>query len=204
MIITHKNKTPRIDSSAYVAPNATLCGDVIVGAGARIMFGACVIAEGQTLEIGESCIVMENAVIRTTDEHPTIVGAHSLIGPHAHLVGCTLEQCVFIATGASVFHGAYLGYGTEVRVGGVVHLRSRLPAYTMVPIGWIAVGDPAKLFPPGQHEAIWKIQKPLNCPKFVYGVERAAEGESNMPEITQRRSDALRTHMNDVIVEETE
>ena len=204
MIITHKDKTPWIDSSAYVAPNATLCGDVVVGAGSRIMFGACVIAEGQTLELGENCIVMENAVIRSTDEHPTIVGAHSLIGPHAHLVGCTLEECVFIATGVSVFHGAYLGYGTEVRVGGVVHLRSRLPAYTTVPIGWIAVGDPAKLFTPDQHEAIWKIQKPLNFPLFVYGVDRAAEGESNMPEITQRRSDALKTHMNDVIMEETE
>ena len=204
MILTHKDKTPRIDSSAYIAPNATICGDVVVGAGARIMFGACVIAEGQTLEIGENCIVMENAVIRSTNQHPTIVGAHSLIGPHAHLVGCTLEQCVFIATGASVFHGAYLGYGTEVRVGGVVHLRSRLPAYTTVPIGWIAVGAPAKLFPPDQHEAIWKIQKPLNFPQFVYGVERVAEGESNMPEITQTRSDALRTHMNDVIMEETE
>jgi len=81
MIITHKDKTPWIDSSAYVAPNATLCGDVVVGAGSRIMFGACVIAEGQTLELGENCIVMENAVIRSTDEHPTIVGAHSLIGP---------------------------------------------------------------------------------------------------------------------------
>ena len=102
MIITHKDKTPRIDSSVYIAPNATICGDVIVGAGARILFGACVIAEGQTLEIGQSCIVMENAVIRTTDEHPTIVGAHSLIGPHAHLAGCTLEECVFIATGVSV------------------------------------------------------------------------------------------------------
>jgi len=202
MIITHKDKTPRIDSSAYVAPNATICGDVIVGAGTRIMFGACVIAEGETLEIGENCIVMENAVIRSTDGHPTIVGAHSLIGPHSHLVGCTLEECVFIATGVSVFHGAYLGYGTEVRVGGVVHLRSRLPAHTTVPISWIAVGDPAELFPPDQHEAIWKIQKPLNFPKFVYGVERAGEGESNMREITKRRSHALTSHMNDVIVKE--
>jgi len=175
-----------------------------VGAGSRIMFGACVIAEGQTLEIRENCIVMENAVIRTTDEHQTIVGAHSLIGPHAHLVGCTLEECVFIATGVSVFHGAYLGYGVEVRVGGVVHLRSRLPAHTTVPIGWIAVGDPAKLFPPDQHEAIWRIQEPLNFPKFVYGVERAAQGESNMPKITQRRSDALRSHMNDVILEKVQ
>ena len=147
---------------------------------------------------------MENAVIRSTDEHPTIVGAHSLIGPHAHLVGCALEECVFIATGVSVFHGAHLGYATEVRVGAVVHLRSRLPAHTTVPIGWIAVGDPTQLFPPDQHEAIWKIQQPLNFPKFVYGVERAAEGETNMREITQRRSDALRSHINDVIVKEVQ
>ncbi len=71
------------------------------------MFGACVVAEGQTLELGENCIVMENAVIRTTDEHPTNISSHCLVGPHAHLVGCTLEQCVFIATGVSVFHGAH-------------------------------------------------------------------------------------------------
>ena len=101
-----------------------------------------------------------------------------------------------------MFHGAYLGYGTEVRVGGLVHLRSRLPAYTTVTIGWIAVGDPAELLPPDQHEAIWKIQEPRNFPKFVYGVERAAEGESNMRDITQKRSDALSSHMNDMIVKE--
>ena len=40
MIITHKDNTPKIDPSAYIAPNATLCGDVVVGAGSRIMFGA--------------------------------------------------------------------------------------------------------------------------------------------------------------------
>jgi carbonic anhydrase/acetyltransferase-like protein (isoleucine patch superfamily) len=202
MVVIHRNKKPRIHPSAYVAPNATVCGDVIVRSGSRIMFGACVVAEGQPLEIGENCIVMENAVVRTTDEHPMIIGSHSLIGPHAHIVGCTLEECVFIATGVSVFHGAHLGYGSEVRVGAVVHLRSRLPAHATVPIGWIAVGDPAEMFPPDQHDAIWKVQKPLNFPKFVYGVERAPEGESNMREITQRRSDALGAHLNDIIMNE--
>jgi carbonic anhydrase/acetyltransferase-like protein (isoleucine patch superfamily) len=202
MIITHLEKTPRIHPSAYIAPNATVCGDVVVGAGSRVMFGACVIAEGQTLELGENCIVMENAVIRTTDEHPTKIGSHCLVGPHAHLVGCTLEDCVFIATGVSVFHGAHLAYGTEARIGAVVHLRTRVPAHTSIPINWIAVGDPAEMFPPDQHDAIWKIQKPLNFPRFVYGVERAPDGESNMREITQRRSDALRSHMDDTVVNE--
>ncbi len=105
---------------------------------------------------------MENAVIRSTDKHPTEIGSHCLIGPHAHLVGCTLEDCVFVATGASVFHGARLGYGSEVRINGVVHLRTKLPAHATVPIGWVAVGNPPQILPPDQHEAIWALQKPLN------------------------------------------
>ena len=199
MVVTHLDKTPVVHPSAYVAPNAVLCGGVKVGAGCRILFGACLVAEGGRFELGENCIVMENAVVRSTARHSTMVGSHCLIGPHAHLVSCQLEDCVFIATGASVFHGARLGYGAEVRVGAVVHLRTNLPAHASVPIGWVAVGDPAQMLPPDQHEAIWAIQKPLDFPRFVYGVERAPEGESNMEEITRRRSEALASHMDDVI-----
>ena len=199
MIVTHLNKRPRIHASAYVAPNATVCGDVSVGAGCRVLFGACVVAEGGTVELGENCIVMENAVIRSTGSHPTKIGAHCLVGPHAHLVGCRLEDCVFIATGVSVFHGARLGYGAEVRVGAVVHLRTRLEAHACVPVGWVAVGDPAQILPPNEHDRIWAVQKSLDFPRFVYGVERAPEGESNMEEITRRRSEALASHMDDVI-----
>jgi len=164
------------------------------------MFGACLVAEGKTLHLGKYCIVMENAVIRSTDKQPAEIGSYCLIGPHAHLVGCTLEDCVFVATGASVFHGAKLGYGSEVRINGVVHLRTELPAHATVPIGWVAVGNPPQILPPDQHEAIWALQKPLNFPKFVYGVERAPEGKSNMLEITKRRSKVLVSHMEDVIM----
>jgi carbonic anhydrase/acetyltransferase-like protein (isoleucine patch superfamily) len=200
MIVTYLNKTPRINTTAYIAPNATICGDVIIAAGCRIMFGACLVAEGQTIQLGENCIVMENAVIRSTDSHPTRIGNDCLIGPHAHLAGCTLEDCVFVATGVSIFHGANLGYNSEVRVNSVVHLRTKVPAHATVPIGWIAVGNPARNLPPDQHEAIWAIQEPLNFPKFVYGVERPADGESIMPEITRRRSEALGRHKDDVVL----
>lgn len=199
MIVTHLDKTPDVHPSAYVAPNAVVCGDVKVAAGCRVMFGACVIAEGGGIELGENCIVMENAVVRSTARQATKVGSHCLIGPHAHLVGCTLEDCVFIATGAAVFHGARLGYGAEVRVGAVVHLHSTLPAHASVPIGWVAVGDPAQVLPPGEHERIWAVQKPLDFPRFVYGVERPQEGESNMEEITGRLSEALGTHKDDLV-----
>ena len=200
MIVTHLNKTPNIHPAVYVAPNAVVSGDVKVGAGCRIMFGACVIAEGGSIELGENCIIMENAVIRSTAKHPTKVGSHCLVGPHAHLVGCRLEDCVFIATGVSVFHGARLGHGAEVRVGAVVHLRTNLPAHASVPIGWVAVGDPAQILPPDEHERIWAVQKPLDFPRFVYGVERAPEGENNMKEITRLLSEALGSHKDDAVV----
>jgi carbonic anhydrase/acetyltransferase-like protein (isoleucine patch superfamily) len=200
MILEHLGQAPTIDASAYVAPNATVCGDVTVGPGCRILFGACVVAEGQPIELGENCIVMECAVIRSTDRQPTRIGAHCLIGPHAHVVGCALEDCVFIATGACVFHGARLGYGSEVRIHGVVHLRTELQAHATVPIGWVAVGNPAQIFSPNDHEAIWAVQEPLNFPKFVYGVERGRENESNLPEITKRRSEVLRDHKDDVLL----
>jgi len=200
VILTHDEKSPVIHPTAYVAPNATVCGDVTVGAGCRIMFGACVISEGQPLVLGEHCIVMENAVIRSTSVHPTRIGAHCLVGPHAHLAGCTLDECVFIATGASVLHGATLGFGAEVRVNGVVHLRTELPPHSTVPLGWVAVGTPARLFPPEQHDAIWAVQRPLDFPRFVYGVDRPPAGESNMKEIARKRSEALGGHRFDRIL----
>src|SRR5215475_5291862 len=199
MIITHLNKTPQIHPSAYVAPNATISGDVIIGASCRIMYGACVIAQRETLELGENCIVMENAVIRSTNSHPTKIGSHCLIGPHAHVVGCTLEDCVFIATGASIFHGARLGYGSEVRPNGVVHLRSHLPPHTTVPINWVAVGDPAQIFPPDRHDEIWAIQKPLNFPKWVYGFDRSTP--DLMRRVTRRLSEALGAHAGDTVID---
>lgn len=64
MILAHNGKKPRIDPTAYVAPSATVCGDVSIGAHCRIMFGACLIAEGGSIELGTHCIVLENAVIR--------------------------------------------------------------------------------------------------------------------------------------------
>lgn len=204
MLITHLEKRPVVDPSAYIAPNATICGDVTIGAGCRIMFGACVVSEGAPVKIGENSIVMENAVLRATDHHPLTIGAHCLVGPHAHLVGCSLEACVFVATGASVFHGAKLLYNSEVRVNAVVHLRTTLAAHAIVPIGWVAVGNPAQLFPPDQHEEIWKVQKPLDFPGFVYGIERAPSGQSNMPEITTKRSSVLGTHKGDMAADADE
>ena len=194
MILIYNGKKPSIDRTAYIAPTATVCGDVSIGANCRIMFGACIAAEGGSIKIGTHCIILENAVIRSTSRHSARIGDHCLIGPNAHVTGCTLKDEVFIATGAAVFHGAILEARSEARVNAVVHLKTRLPEDATVPIGWVAVGDPASILPPDQHDAIWKIQEPLNFPLVVYGYDRS---EANIIRITERMSELLGNHAND-------
>jgi carbonic anhydrase/acetyltransferase-like protein (isoleucine patch superfamily) len=197
MIISHEGKSPRIDPSAFIAPTATVCGDVTIGPNCRVMHGAVVIAEGGHILIGAQGIIFENAVVRSNTRHSTIIGDYCLIGPNAHVVGCSVEDEVFIATGAAIFHGARLCKGSQVRINGVVHIKSRLEAGVVVPIGWVAVGDPAQIFSPDRHDRIWAIQKPLNFPLTVYGYERE---EASMQKITGRLAEALASHQDDSIV----
>jgi carbonic anhydrase/acetyltransferase-like protein (isoleucine patch superfamily) len=60
-----------------------------------------------------------------------------------------------------------IGLGAEIRINGVVHVNTRIPPEGLVPIGWVAVGDPAEVFPPHDHERIWAIQEPLDFPRTV-------------------------------------
>ena len=164
-----------IHPAAFVDPDASVRGTVSIGAGSRIMAGARLIAEaGGSITIGDNVIVMENAVVRATTLQSCRIGSHSLIGPNAHVVGATIEDEVFVATGAAIFHGAHLETKSAVRIHGVVHLKSRLATKTFVPIGWIAVGDPVQMFPPDRHDEIWAIQKELDFFGFAHGVDRAA------------------------------
>jgi carbonic anhydrase/acetyltransferase-like protein (isoleucine patch superfamily) len=197
MILEHDGAAPKIDPSARVAPTAVVCGDVTIGPGSSIGFGAVLTAESGPIAIGANCVVMDTAVLRGTRKHPLTVGDNVLIGPRASLSGCALEDNVFLATGATVFNGARIGARSEVRVNGIVHLKTVLAPDAVVPLGWIAVGDPAEILPPVQHERIWAIQEPLNFPKTVFGVERPPPGGSVMPEVMPRYARALQRHKQD-------
>lgn len=195
MLFRHKGLSPVVEAGAWVAPDATLCGDVTVATGARVLHGARLVAEGGRIRIGLNCIVFENAVIRSTARFDCRIGDHCLIGPHAHVVGATLDEQVFVATGGSVLHGARIGKGAEVRVGAIVHLRTVLGEGDTVPIGWVAVGDPAAILPPDRHDEIWALQKPLDFPGAVYGQDRSTP--NLMIAITRGLSDALGSHEAD-------
>jgi carbonic anhydrase/acetyltransferase-like protein (isoleucine patch superfamily) len=193
MILEHRGARPSIDPTAYVAPTAVVCGDVHVGPGARILFGAVLTAENGRVEVGRNCVVMENALVRGRDGHPVRLGDDVLVGPQAHVNGCEVAAGCFIATGAALFPGARLGAGCEVRIHGVVHVNTVLAAGTMVPIGWIAAGDPAQLFPPERHEELWAVQRELDFPGTVYGLPRGTPPQ----ELMRRQSAFFGAHRED-------
>jgi carbonic anhydrase/acetyltransferase-like protein (isoleucine patch superfamily) len=197
MLIEHLGKRPVIDPTAQIAPTAVICGDVTVGPGTSVGFGAVLTAESGPIIVGRECVIMENAVIRGTRRHPATVGDHVLVGRGAYLSGCEVRDCVFLATGSSVFNGAIIGARAEVRINATVHLLTKLPDDATVPIGWVAVGDPARILPPEAHEEIWAIQEPLNFPKEIFGVDRPEPGETRMPEMMARYCRALSRHRDD-------
>jgi carbonic anhydrase/acetyltransferase-like protein (isoleucine patch superfamily) len=199
VLIEHNGMSPRVDPTAWVAPTATLIGDVEVGSESRILFGAVLTADGGRVTIGSRCVVMENAVLRGTPRHPLKLGDHVLVGPRAHLSGCTVGDQAFLATGASVFNGATVGSRSEVRINGTVHLGTTLAEGSLVPIGWVAVGDPVQILSPERHEEIWAVQKPLDFPGQVFGVDRS---EEMMLEIMRRYTGGLDSHRSDRIVSE--
>jgi gamma-carbonic anhydrase len=197
MILIHRGERPVVPESAYVAPSAVLCGAVTLGERARVLHGAVLTAEDGEIWIGDDVVIMEHALVRGRLRQPVSVGDAVLIGPHAHLNGATVEDEVFVATGASLFPGSVAASGSELRINSVLHVNSKLPPGTIVPIGWIAVGDPAQLFPPDQHEALWQVQAELDFPGTVYGVPRGTP----MHTIMARQAEFYGAHRDDQIVD---
>jgi carbonic anhydrase/acetyltransferase-like protein (isoleucine patch superfamily) len=194
MLLEHDGKKPFVAESAYIAPTAVVCGDVRIGRDCQVLFGAVLVADGGPVELGESCVVMENALVRGRPRHPTRIGDRVLVGPHAHLNGATVDSDVFIATGASVFPGAHIETGVEVRINAVVHVNTRVLAETTVPIGWIAVGDPAELYDASRHEEYWPKLKALDFPNTLFGRSR---DELTMEAMTAFYVELFRRHRGD-------
>lgn len=202
MLIEHQSKRPNVDPTAYVSPTAVICGDVTIGPHTYVSFGAVIEAHGLPVRIGAQCIVRENLNIRSTSRNAVEIGDYVLIGPLSSLKGCVVEDECFLATGVKIYQGAVIGRRTEVRIDGVVHVRSRLPANSLVPIKWVAVGDPAQIFPPDKHEDIEAILAKMNFPEEVYGLDRQSGGgvDMDMKEVTRREARRLADHRGDRVL----
>lgn len=198
MLLEHRGERPAVPESAYVAPSAVLCGAVVLGERARVLHGAVLTAEDGEVRTGADVVVMENALVRGRAAHPAVLGDAVLIGPHAHINGAIVEDEVFAATGVSMFPGSVAGTRSELRINSVLHVNSRLAPDSMVPIGWIAVGDPAVPYAPDRHEEIWATQDGMDFPGTVYGVPRG----TSMRTVMSRQTAFYGAHREDRVIDE--
>lgn len=198
MLYEHLGARPRIDDTAVVAPTAVVSGDVEIGPNCQVLHGAVITAEGGPITLGEHVIVMENALIRATAANAAHIGDHTLIGTLASIAGATVGEEVFFASGARVFNGSIIGARCEIRVNAIVTRRAVLPEGAVVPIGWVAAGDPVQLFSPDQADAIAAAQPDLDFPGHVFGVDR--DTPDLMVQLTERYGSSLARHADDQAV----
>ncbi|MEN2740123.1 gamma carbonic anhydrase family protein [Microbacterium sp. X-17] len=191
----HLGVEPRIHPTAVIAPTAVISGDVEIGPECQVLHGAVITSEGGAVTLGESVIVMENAIIRATAINPVHIGDHVLVGPMASISGATIAEEVFIATGSRIFNGARIGARSEVRINAVVHLRTELLPDTVVPIAWVAIGEPLRILPPDRHEEIWAAQRELDFPGYVFGLDH--DTPDLMVQLTERYGRSLARHADD-------
>jgi carbonic anhydrase/acetyltransferase-like protein (isoleucine patch superfamily) len=199
MEIRHRDSSPSVDPDAYVAPTAVLSGEVRIGPGSCVLHGAVISADGGPVEIGANSVIMEHAVLRATPRHQLTIGDHVLAGPHSYLTGCAIGDEVFIATGAMVFNGARMGRASSVALCGAVHIGCVVPPQTRIPIGWVAVGDPARLYPPAEAENIRAgLDEAGGFLPFVFGADPAADRSQQMRTAMRRYTSFLsRSHQGD-------
>jgi carbonic anhydrase/acetyltransferase-like protein (isoleucine patch superfamily) len=135
-----RGRVPKIDPSAFVADNATIVGDVEVGARSSIWFGAVLRGDVFHIRIGEDTSIQDNSVIHVThDQYATVVGNQVTVGHSVTLHGCTVGDRCIIGMGAIILDQAVIGERCIVGAGALV------TSGTKIPPGQLAVGSPARV-----------------------------------------------------------
>jgi carbonic anhydrase/acetyltransferase-like protein (isoleucine patch superfamily) len=128
-----------VGNPLFIAPNATVIGDVTLTANVSIWFSAVVRADKDRIVIGEGSNIQDNCVVHTSKGHPVIIGSNVSVGHGAILHGCTLGDQVLVGMGAIVLNGANVGPGTLIGAGALVTEGMDVPA------GSVVVGVPGKV-----------------------------------------------------------
>ncbi len=138
MIIEYGGKRPQIGKNVFIAPNATLIGDVIIEDGASVWFGAVLRADQNQILVQAGANIQDNAVLHTNEEDgPTVVGPDVTIGHSVTMEACRIERGAVIGMSAVILGGAEIGEQAMIAAGSVVG------SYAKIPAGHLAAGVPA-------------------------------------------------------------
>lgn len=140
MIRPFRGVRPQIDPSVYIAPGATLIGDVHIGARSSVWFGAVIRGDVFHIRIGEETSIQDNTVVHVThDRFATIVGNRVTVGHAVNLHGCTIGDLCIVGMGSTVLDQVEVGDRCIIGAGAL------LTPGTKVPPGHLVVGAPARI-----------------------------------------------------------
>ena len=135
-------KNPTISSSAFVADNATVRGDVTLGERSSVFFGAVLRGDRAPITIGSGTNIQDNCVVHVDYDYPVVVGQNVTVGHGAILHGCTVGDGCLIGMHATILNGAVIGDGCLIAAGALV------PENMQVPAGSLVIGVPGKVVRP--------------------------------------------------------
>lgn len=135
----HLGKTPVVPESAYVAPQATLLGDVTLGEDASVWPGCVIRADINFIRIGDRSNIQDATVIHLSDDHGVTIGNDVTVGHRAILHACTIGDECLVGMGAVIMDGAVIGEQS------IIGARALVTPGTIVPPGSVVVGAPAKV-----------------------------------------------------------
>ncbi|TWU24059.1 2,3,4,5-tetrahydropyridine-2,6-dicarboxylate N-acetyltransferase [Novipirellula galeiformis] len=129
----------KIDPSAFVADNVTICGDVTIGESSSVWFGSVVRGDTEFVRIGKRTNIQDLSLLHTDHDAPCQIGDDVTVGHSAVVHGATVEDGALIGIRAVVLSRAKIGAGAIVAAGAVV------TEGAVIPPGKLAVGVPAKV-----------------------------------------------------------
>lgn len=137
------SKQPRVASSAHIATNAVVIGNVTIGEECCILFNAVLRGDcGTYIQLGDRTNVQEGACLHVSPGVPTVIGHDVTIGHAAVVHGCTIGDYSLVGMGATVLDGAQVGKRCLIGAGALVTGRARIPD------GMLVIGSPAKAVRP--------------------------------------------------------
>ncbi|MGW4438145.1 gamma carbonic anhydrase family protein [Streptomyces sp. NPDC004596] len=139
LIVGIAGKEPQVDAEAFVAPTASVIGDVTLRAGASVWYGAVVRGDVERITVGADANVQDNVTLHADPGFPVTVGERVSIGHNAVVHGATVEDDCLIGMGATVLNGAVIGAGS------LVAAQALVPQGMVVPPGSLVAGVPAKV-----------------------------------------------------------
>lgn len=139
IILEYKGKRPQIGKGVFIAPGASIIGDVVIGDGASIWFGAVIRGDFGRIRIGAGSSIQDNTVIHVMPDCETIIGENVTVAHGAVLHGCRVDRGAVVGMRSVVQDFSEIGEEAMIAAGSVVTNR------TIVPARHLAAGVPAKV-----------------------------------------------------------